>query len=261
MKEGLVMRKLLAAAGGLSAMLTLPMAAGAADLPVVPPAPAPVHAYFNWTGFYLGGNFGLTQAHDAWTDSILLTNFSTGTNNARFILGGQAGFNYQVGPLVVGVEGDVDWIANNNNNGANVITPIGTLVVVNNDTWIATAAARFGFAVDRALFYGKAGGGWVGNNGFLVTNPGTGASFSGFGSNTASGWLAGAGVEYAVTNGWTMKLEYNYLGLSARTFAVPPTAPLLAGDTFAIGTHNVQMVKLGFNYLLNWGNSPIIARY
>jgi outer membrane immunogenic protein len=261
MKEGHVMRKLLAAGAGLVAMLTLPPAAGAADLPVLPPAPPLIHAYFNWTGFYLGGNFGLTQANDLWTDAILLRNFSTGTNNARFILGGQAGFNYQVGRLVVGVEGDADWITNNNNIGATIPTPIGTLVVVNNDTWISTLAARFGFALDRVLFYGKAGGGWVGNNGFLVTNQATRSAFAGFGSNTASGWLAGAGVEYAVTNGWSAKLEYNYIGLSGRSFTVAPTAPFLAGDTFTIGTHNVQTVKLGFNYLFNWGNSPIIARY
>jgi outer membrane immunogenic protein len=261
MKEGLVMRKLLAAAASLSAMLALPMSARAADLPVLPPAPTPIHAYFNWTGFYAGGNFGETWSQDNWTDTVFLANFSSGTGNARFILGGQAGFNYQIGPLVVGIEGDADWIANNNRIGTTVTTPVGALVAINNNTWLSTLAGRFGFAWDRALFYGKAGGAWIGNNGFTINNNTTGATIAGFGNNTASGWLAGGGVEYAVTNGWSMKIEYNYIGLSGRTFTLPPTAPFLAGDTFNIGTHNVQMVKLGFNYLFNWGSSPIIARY
>ena len=63
----------------------------------------------------------------------------------------------------------------------------------------------------------------------------------------------GAGFEYAFTNNWTVKLEYDYLGLGNRTFFVPATAPLLAGDTLTSGNRNVQMVKVGVNYLFNWG--------
>jgi outer membrane immunogenic protein len=74
----------------------------------------------------------------------------------------------------------------------------GNLVqVTSNDTWLSTLAARFGVAYDRVLFYGKAGGGWVGNNGFTVTNLTTGRSIAGSNSNRASGWLVGAGLEWA----------------------------------------------------------------
>ena len=57
-----------------------------------------------------------------------------------------------------------------------------------------------------------------------------------------------------------MKFEYDYLGLGNRTFSIPATAPLLAGDTFVSNNRNVQMVKLGVNYLFNWG-APVAARY
>jgi outer membrane immunogenic protein len=50
-----------------------------------------------------------------------------------------------------------------------------------------------------------------------------------------------------------VKLEYDYLGLGNRTFVIPATATLLLGDTFTSGNRNVQMVKVGFNYLFNWG--------
>ena len=86
----------------------------AADLPFpasgVYAPPAAYRAVANWGGFYVGGNFGLGLARDR-------SNFSTGgvtfatADTALFgaVGGGQAGFNWQTGALVVGVEGDFDW--------------------------------------------------------------------------------------------------------------------------------------------------------
>ena len=233
--------------------------AGAADMPMKAPPPPPPLPVFSWTGFYVGGNIGGAWSRNTWTDTILLTNFNNGGNNGAFIGGGQVGVNYQVNNFVIGGEWDFDW-AGNHNNGNGVITPAGTIVVTNNNRWITTLAARFGVAVDHWLFYGKAGGGWVGNNGLTITNLNTGVSLTcgsfstltNCGNNTG-GWLLGAGFEYAFTNNWTVKLEYDYLGLGNRTFVVPATAAILPGDTFTSGNRNVQMVKVGFNYLFNWG--------
>ena len=81
------------------------------------------------------------------------------------MLGGQIGYNWQINNFVLGVEADADWLSRNDNNGAGIIVPgiAGPIAVNSDSTWISTAAARFGFAVNRALIYGKAGGGWVGN--------------------------------------------------------------------------------------------------
>ena len=67
------------------------------------------------------------------------------------------------------------------------------------------------------------------------------------------GWLLGAGYEWAFTKNWTVRLEYDYLGLGNWTLVIPATAPLLAGDMFTSHNGNVQMVKVGVNYLFNWG--------
>jgi outer membrane immunogenic protein len=114
-------------------------------------------------------------------------------------------------------------------------------------------AARFGWAYDHWLLYGKAGGGWVGNNGFTVTNVTTGASVTGGGDRSAGGFLVGVGSEYAFGNNWSAKIEYDYLGLGSRTFVVPAGAPFLVGDTFTRNHRNVQTLKVGINYLFNWG--------
>jgi outer membrane immunogenic protein len=238
----------------------------AADIAVKAPPPPPPPPVFSWTGFYVGGNVGGAWSNNRWTDSLFLTNFGN-NNNGVFIGGGQIGGNYQIGQFVIGGEWDFDWAANNHNNNGIIIPGVGNIVVTNNNRWITTVAARFGWAIDHWLLYGKAGGGWVGNNNLTISNLTTGVSFTcgtftsftNCGNNTG-GWLVGAGFEYAFTNNWTVKVEYDYLGLGNRTFFVPAASPFLAGDTFTSNNRNVQMVKVGFNYLFNWG-APAGTRY
>jgi outer membrane immunogenic protein len=59
----------------------------------------------------------------------------------------------------------------------------------------------------------------------------TGARIAGFGNNTNSGWLVGAGIEWALAPNWSVKIEYDYLGLNSQTFTAP-VGTFLAGDTF-----------------------------
>src|SRR5262249_44850760 len=86
---------------------------------------------------------------------------------------------------------------------------------VSNNRWITTLAARFGVTNGPWLFYGKAGGGWVGSDDFTVTNLTTGASITGS-NNSNSGWLVGVGIEWAFLPNWSAKVEYNFLGLDDR---------------------------------------------
>lgn len=254
------MHKLIQTTVALSALLITPISANAADLRVKAPPPAPVPPPFSWSGFYIGGNLGGAWAQRNETDSRFGLNFDNGNNNGVFIGGGQVGFNYQINNFVLGVEGTFDWAANNNNTAGVVIPTVGTIQVTSNNRWISTLAARFGVAYDRVLFYGKAGGGWVGADSFTVTNLTTGTSITGSSNNTNSGWLLGAGLEWAFTDNWSARFEYDYLGLGSRTFTVPVGAPFLGGDTFTAGNRNVQMATVGINYRFNWGN-PVGARY
>ena len=91
-----------------------------------------------------------------------------------------------------------------------------------------------------ALLYGKAGGGWVDNNA-TVTNLTTGNSISA--SNRNSGWVVGAGVEWALGGNWSAKLEYDFLKLDDLTFGPGP----FRGDTFT-ASREIQMFKVGLNY-------------
>jgi outer membrane immunogenic protein len=253
------MRKLFHTTAALSVLLATSMAANAADVTARPAAPyappPPVYAPPpSWTGFYLGGNIGGAWAHRDVTDAFLGVNFSNGNNNGVFIGGGQLGFNWQVSNsnFVLGFEADVDGAANNNNTGTVFIPTVGTIQVTSNNRWITTLAARFGVTNGPWLFYGKAGGGWIGNDDFTITNLTTGASITASNNNTNSGWRLGAGIEWAFLPNWSAKVEYNYLGLDDRTFTVPAGFPFLSGDTFTQNNRNIQMVKVGINYRFNW---------
>src|SRR5262249_27994632 len=255
---GTIMGKLLHATAALSVLLATSMAANAAD---VPPYARPVGPAvylpppFSWTGFYVGANLGGAWGHRNLTDSLFGLSFTNANDKGAFVGGGQVGFNYQLGSFVVGVEGDVDGVANTSSPGNGVISPaFGTILVTSNARWVTTLAARFGVANDTWLFYGKAGGGWVGYDNLTVTV--TGVSITGFNNRTSSGWVAGAGIEWALAPNWSVKIEYDYIGLNSQTFTAP-AGTFLAGDTFTTSNPNIQMVKLGAHYLFNYG----VGRY
>src|SRR5262249_12373349 len=200
--KGTIMRKFFYATAALSALLATVMAANAADVPpyarpVAPPVYVPPP--FTWTGFYIGANLGGAWGQRNLTDTLLGLSLSNVNEKGAFIGGGQLGYNYQFGNVVLGIEADFDGIATTNSPGTGVVGPaFGTIQVTSNNRWITTLAGRFGVTNDTWLFYGKAGGGWVGYDNLTLTNTVTGASIAGFGNNTNSGWLAGAGIEWAL---------------------------------------------------------------
>ena len=246
-----------------SVALLASIAARAADLP---PAPAPLPrapvAYipaapvFTWTGFYIGGNLGAGRNHGTIADTFGLYNWGV-NNQTTFVGGGQVGANYQFNSFVVGVEGDFDWFANNNNSGGGTaiagLGGVGTTISgSNNGRWLTTVTGRLGYAFDRVLVYAKGGGAWVGSNNLTLLNVGTGATVSFGNGNTNTGWVVGGGLEYAFFNNWTAKVEYDYVGLNSFNFTVPATFPGgVAGDTFVTSSRNIQMVTVGINYLFN----------
>jgi len=244
------MRKLFLLAAAAVAVLGTSNAGQAADMPVkaLPPPPPPP---FSWTGLYLGGNIGAAWAERGVTDSLTGLDFSR-SSRAVFMGGGQLGFNYQINALVLGVEWDFDVLGNNNENRVGSGILIGGVPFAASragDRWLSTLAARLGVANDHWLVYFKGGVGEVGVRDFTVTNLNTGVSISGGNLHSRTGAMLGFGLEYAFTNNWTVKAEYDFIDLSSRSFVVPLGAPFLVGDVFTSHSNDVQTFKVGFNYL------------
>jgi outer membrane immunogenic protein len=238
------MKKLVLAGVLLSALCGVASAAEIAPRPrryAPPPPPPPV---YTWTGFYIGGNLGGAWAHGTVNDSLF--GLSASTSHSGFIGGGQLGFNYQITNIVLGVEWEFDGTSLNATGNGVFVPGIGFLQASANTRWVSTLAARFGVAAwNNMLLYGKAGGGWVDNNA-TVTNLTTGASISA--SNRNSGWVVGAGVEWALAANLSAKLEYEFLRLDSLTFGPGP----FLGDTFTT-SRDISMLKVGLNYKFGWG--------
>jgi outer membrane immunogenic protein len=228
-------------------------AAFGADLPTkAPPVPYYAPPLFNWTGWYFGGNVGGGWAQGTVVDTATGGSFGA-SNEGSFIGGGQAGFNYQIGNAVFGLEGFFDGIARNNNNTTTILTGMGGNLfrATANATWLATLAGRIGFTgpgFDRWLFYAKGGGAWVGFND-TVTDLTTG--FSASTTNTQGGWMAGGGIEWAFATYWTAKIEYQYIGLNNGFDVGAP----FGVNQFVVHNPNIQTATFGINYLFHWGNS------
>jgi len=249
----------------LSALATVMVsgAAQAADLPRKAPVyKAPVAAPFSWAGFYIGGHAGGGWGDKKWSDyfdplpngiRIAGPDASYHVNGA--LGGGQIGYNFQSGWTVFGVEADASWTSIKGSGG---ILPSGLFgcLTVNECTSkieaLGTITARLGVAVDRVLLYAKGGGAWVHEKhtvrAFDLQAPNDPLfNFSGTTSETRWGWTAGAGVEYAFTNNWSAKIEYNYLDFGKNEVAVTFPAPTGFG---AGGTlhQTLHVVKGGLNY-------------
>jgi outer membrane immunogenic protein len=240
-------------------------AALAADLPPPPPMPRapatyiPVVPPYNWTGFYIGGNLGVGWNNSGTIADTFGSTFTTPANNARFLGGGQVGVNYEFwGGVVVGAEAMFDWLPNQNNS----IGVVGggpalgsTANVTINNRWLTTATGKLGYAWDRVLLYGKAGGAWVGssNPGIAVTTGGVpvGAGFSST-SNNNFGWTAGVGVEWAFYNNWSARAEYDFISLQNQSFTVAP-GTAFAGDVVSVNSRSINMFTAGVNYKFGWG--------
>ncbi len=131
------------------AMALFTGSAFAADLPARDQAPFYPMPLFTWTGFYAGINGGLSFGGYNNGGSPFFGSSGGG------MVGGTVGYNFQGGPLVVGIEADLDW-ADINGNGTPFPGISGTATI--NET--NTVRARLGYSFDRALVYVT--GGWSG---------------------------------------------------------------------------------------------------
>ncbi|WEK52561.1 MAG: porin family protein [Candidatus Kaistia colombiensis] len=201
---------------------------------------------FNWTGLYAGVHAGY-----GWGD------FSSPLDSANFFLGdlsrnpdgifggGQIGYNYQFSNnLVAGFEIDAS-IADLDGIGELTLTSGSDRATISQGSKIdafGTVRGRLGYAADRFLPYVTGGLAWARTSyefGLDQTDF-PGIHFSD--KQTFTGWTLGAGLEYAVTNNVTAKVEYLYADLGSKDFQLGAGLPAIPGDL------TMQTVKFGLNY-------------
>jgi outer membrane immunogenic protein len=213
-------------------------------------APAPVPTCFNWTGFYIGG-FGGYKRSDVDLDLKLTGGWAFFPNIRDAIAarrprdlgndggeaGGLIGYNYQWRCWVFGLEvgGGYLWARDADDfslsfpaNPNPIILRVHTSFKTH---YLMTAAPRIGYAIGRVLPY-VTGGLAVGDLDFsqAIIEPGTGESEVGKVDDTNAGWMVGGGLQYALTDHWSLRAQYEYIDLdnvgfrSVSNFGGQPTA-------------------------------------
>jgi len=203
--------------------LALGGSVSAADLPR-PLTKAPIlPPFYNWTGFYFGVNGGGAWGTSKW-DSTGEFDISGG------VFGGTAGYNWQTGPWVFGLEGDVDWSRIKGHTA--LACPLGCET---RNSWLATARGRIGYASYQFLPY-VTGGVALGN--IEARRP-----FFAGNNETNVGWTVGAGLEYAFPGNWSAKAEYLFVDLGDIKCGLACSAFTTDNVTF-----NAHVLRGGINY-------------
>lgn len=203
-------------------------------------APVP-ECDFSWTGFYIGGNFGYGWGDgnvdfDPLPDAaafVFLNPQSLDADPDGLIGGGQIGFNWQWNKwLVLGAEADfqgTDMEGDDSRTGFDGFSAVPTnpdrfLEAHERMQYFGTIRGRIGIAPwCRMLIYGTGGFAYGNMDYSAQTNFGTtffhGASYPVNFTDTATGWTAGGGIEYALSHHWSIRAEYLHydLGDESRT--------------------------------------------
>jgi outer membrane immunogenic protein len=268
--------------------VALMQTANAADLavkaPLMPPAPAAV----NWTGFYIGGNVGWANSRYSESDvtggaSALISlpgglPLGSGSGTAGFpgadvgnnsaAAGAQIGFNYQIGQAVLGLEADIqatDLNGRFNNDGtlslSGIPAELNSQISVRTD-WYATVRGRLGYSFGSLMPYVTGGlaitqeKATITNSGSILGSPSISSASDSI-SKTLTGYAVGAGLEYALGGGWSIKGEYLHLGFGNQSFdSTTPFSGSLAPGITASGTTAVHadvktdfdIARVGVNY-------------
>ena len=203
------MNRLLGAVALMAAGWTV--SAQAADLPYGSHAPYTVNPplIYSWAGPYLGANLG-------WSWGSVENN---PTKPSGFAGGVQAGFNWQTGPWVFGIEGDIQATG-----AEDTFAPWKF-----SNPWFGTVRGRAGYAFSNILFYGTGG---------LAFGELRGETFGLSESHTNAGWTAGVGAEMGFAPNWSAKVEYLYVDLANSNFVI----------TGASNGYRFGLIRAGVNY-------------
>ena len=142
------------------------------------------------------------------------------------MIGGQVGYNFQWDSFVLGLEGDASFTDQNTD-------AFGLSV---EGDFLASIRGRLGFALDRFLVYGTGGAAFAGAT---VTADGLGDDDVNF-----FGWVAGGGVEYAITDNITFGVEYLHYEFDQEQVAIP-SASVFDADFSADVVRGRLNVKFG----------------
>jgi outer membrane immunogenic protein len=264
---GLGMKRVVLASAML---LATAIGAKAADLPVKAFYKAPPVLSPSWSGFYAGVNAGYSFGNDTFDQNFVGAAPLPGIGHVLprgGVAGGQLGYNWQLGHVVLGVEGDGQWTGQHDTGCGglectlNFNGEVGAFSLSHDLNWFATVRGRAGFANDGYLLYITGGAAWAGvrETTFGAIDDARGQSAV---SNVLNGWALGGGIEARLWGNWSAKAEYLHLDFNGTRTTSHVTGGPVAGVSFdymnLANSHVTDdIARVGLNY--RFWNTPAIA--
>jgi outer membrane immunogenic protein len=184
-------------------------------------------------------------------------------NSTSALGGGQAGYNWQTGAFVWGVETDIDALRlSASANGLQPLpaTPLDQVNLSQTLNWLGTTRGRVGVAFGNGLLYGTGGVAYGSLTDsyteFVVGTPAETRMLSE--STTRVGWVVGAGYEYAVGKNLSFGIEYLHVDLGSLTVINPTSTVggLLFPTSQASFTDRSDIVRAKLNWRFDWAPAP-----
>jgi len=203
-----------------------------------------VDTAYDWSGVYIGAHagYGWGDVDASYDDPFDL--FPPGQGEAHYtadggLLGVQAGYNWQVSSLVLGVEADVSYLnLDETVNAGFDEASYGVNTYSTEIDWLATVRGRLGYAMNRTLLFATAGAAFADVKHSYAQELG---DYQTKVDETATGYVLGAGVEHAFTDNVAVQLQYQFVDLGDETIDYGDTT----STTFDTQLH---LLKLGINY-------------
>lgn len=183
---------------------TLVFADGEESLKDMPASPLS-----RWTGFYVGGQIGhgnlnFDGVFDIGEDDFDNRAFANNLDLSGFVGGIHVGYNLQHGSIVYGVEGDFNWLDQDDRS-----QDVDSADFVTGEVeYLATIRGRLGLTNNHVLVYGTAGVAFVDSEYTAVNAGGDGSSGSLDFNET--GWVVGGGAEFALTQNFSLRAQGLY---------------------------------------------------
>lgn len=228
----------------------------------------PTDEPYDWSGPYagvsIGYGWGKSDFHDAEYNVALpvYPPYDVRVSSDGVVAGLHAGYNWQQGSVVFGIEGEVGFL-NLKGSAYPAPDPFGipydTRGIVKAD-WNTAITGRLGIASDRTLFFAKGGAAYSGGKfsfvdeciGDFVNPPGCGPSTYDARKTFGFGYVLGAGVEHAVDDRWSVKLDYSYLAFGKQKASAvvggDPSGGYYGQEKSVEADLTAQAVKFSINY-------------
>ncbi len=224
-------------------------------------------ATYNWTGWYIGvnGGYASTQSkHDVSVppsaDGDPSHFIAASGRSTTFAGGGQIGYNWLFVPnWLVGIEADIDYLAASLNSNVNFRQSSEDVVGIQKTRlrWLGTVRGRLGYTWANTLIYATGGLAYgdvkstVDATRTDLFNLHAEAKFAGSYSAIRTGWVAGAGLEQALTNLVSLRIEYLHFDLGSFSYNVNLASGTATTDVpstwLAHGSVSGDIVRAGVN--------------